>query len=82
MKLNRWTDIADDYDLLRSEGYTIDLIAERLGMTIPALDRALVRHKGDPRARRPVPRERSYTPESQHRVRDAWGRFVRAGEAA
>lgn len=48
-----WWLIADDYDLLRREGYPLDVIASRLGMTRAALDRALCRHKGDPRARRP-----------------------------
>ena len=51
--LARWDSYADDYDLLRSEGYPLDVIAARLGMSVAALDRALRRHADDPRARRP-----------------------------
>ena len=80
--LRRWDELAEDYVILRGEGYTIDVIAERLGMTLKALDKALQRHRDDPRARRPVPRVPSYDPASQHRDRDAWGRFVPAGEVA
>ena len=49
----RWDSYADDYDLLRSEGHPLDVIAARLGMSVAALDRALWRHADDPRARRP-----------------------------
>lgn len=56
LTLRRWTDYADDYVMLRADGYPLLVIADRLGMTFDALDRALVRHADDPRARRPAGR--------------------------
>lgn len=49
-----WRDIADDYNMLRREGYPLDVIAARLRMSTEALDRALCRHRDDHRARRPA----------------------------
>lgn len=48
-------ELLDDYMLLRSEGYSWRHIAERLGMTYPAFERAMLRARadGDPRAARP-----------------------------
>ena len=49
----RWDSYADDYDLLRSEGHPLDVIAARLGINASALNMALWRHADDPRARHP-----------------------------
>ncbi len=51
--LQPWRDFADDYAILRREGYPLDIIAERLGMSVTALDKSLTRHRDDDRARRP-----------------------------
>lgn len=47
-------DLLADYEILRSEGYTWQQCAERLGMTYEAFERAMLRARadGDPRARR------------------------------
>ncbi|MGI8682045.1 MAG: hypothetical protein ACR2JO_07935 [Mycobacteriales bacterium] len=50
---NHWVDYVGDYAMLRGEGYRLYVIAGRLGMTEVALNRALERHRDDPRARRP-----------------------------
>lgn len=51
--LKRWDAIADDYHDLRLDGYPLDEIANRLGMRLEALERALERHQDDPRAQKP-----------------------------
>ncbi len=56
-RLQQWADYADDYDMLAGQGYPLDVIAARLAMTYDALDRALTRHRDDPRARRPATRK-------------------------
>lgn len=45
--------LLDEYAALRDEGYGLRDIAARLNIRYGALDRALSRAKGDPRARRP-----------------------------
>lgn len=56
-------DLLDDYVILRAEGHTGQQIAQRLGMTYPAFERALqrARRDGDPRA----------APDTPWRVREA-----------
>jgi hypothetical protein len=54
-RLTRTRDeLLDDYVILRGEGYTWRQCAQKLDMTYPAFERALLRarHDGDPRAAR------------------------------
>lgn len=45
-------EMLDDWQLMRSEGYTVPQAAERMGVSADALATALnrARHRGDPRA--------------------------------
>lgn len=55
-RLTRTRDeLLDDYVILRADGYTWRQCAQRLGMTYPAFERAMLRARkdGDPRAMRP-----------------------------
>ena len=55
-RLTRTRDeLLDDYTILRADGYTWRQCAERLGMTYPAFERAMLRARkdGDLRAMRP-----------------------------
>jgi hypothetical protein len=55
-RLRRNEDVVEEYDFLRSEGvWDLHVIAERMGMTYKALERALhrARQRGDTRAALP-----------------------------
>lgn len=43
-------DVAEDVEFLRGQGFTRRQMAERLGMTLAAMDRALLRHRARQRA--------------------------------
>lgn len=63
--------LLDDWDLLRRSGVTREEAAPRLGVSLAGLERALERHRDDPRA---AQGERRHGRGEQ--VRDAWGRFT------
>lgn len=65
-QLRAWDLLLEDYAMLRDEGHRLRDIAERLGVSYDALDQALLRHRDDPRARRPI----TSTP-NQHTARRA-----------
>ena len=47
-------ELLTEYQILRREGYNLRLIADRLEISRGALERALIRAAGDPRAHRPT----------------------------